>query len=58
MAGALGVDTVGSEGSLLNTAGADPGGGGSLGSGPPPPFGGPPNFIKRDKTHVRENATF
>ena len=28
-------------------AGADPGGG-SWGSGPPP-FGGPPNFIKREK---------
>ena len=25
------------------------GGGVSLGSGPPPPFGGPPNFIKREK---------
>ena len=31
--------------------GADPGGGGVLGvrTIPPPPFGGPPNFIKRDK---------
>ena len=28
-------------------------GGGSWGSGPPLPFGGPPNFIKGDKTlHV------
>ena len=29
-------------------AGVDPGGG-SWGSGPPPPFGGPPNSIKREK---------
>ena len=30
-------------------AGADPGGG-VLGVRTPPPFGGPPNFIKREKT--------
>ena len=28
-------------------------GGGSWGSGPPPPFGGPPNFIKREKKTLR-----
>ena len=32
------------------TTGADPGGGGGvLGVRTPPPFGGPPNFIKREK---------
>ena len=30
--------------------GADPGGGGSWGLVPPPPFGGPPNLIKLEKT--------
>ena len=35
--------------------GADPGGGGSWGSGPPP-FGGPPNFIKKEKNVTRVRA--
>ena len=34
----------------ITLPGADPGGGGVLGVGTPPPFGGPQNFIKRKKT--------
>ena len=41
---------------LATASGADPGGGGVLGVRTPP-FGGPPNFIKREKT-LRENTTF
>ena len=43
---------------MHDPAGADPGGG-SWGSGPPP-FGGPPNFIKKEKwrAHARENSAF
>ena len=37
---------------LSHKSGADPAGGGGLGvrTPPPPPFGGHPNFIKREKT--------